>query len=270
MKKLLVISLMMLAGVGTVSAQEDKMIFNHLGVGLGLGTTGITIDASTTITPYVGVRAGVNIFPTIKIDTDVDLDISNSDRQLYNSITGSTLPNEVDVQGKTALTTGHLLFDVYPFPQASSFHVTAGAYFGASKIVKVYNTNCFDVLQNVYQFNHRQGAFNTPLLANAGKIGADLGDYFLEPDANGTVNASVKVGGVRPYLGVGFGRAVPKNRIGYQFDLGVQFWGKPKVYLEDHQLTESDTKGKGGGAIKTISKIAVWPVLSFRLVGRIL
>ena len=34
---------------------------NHVGVSVGAGLTGITIDAATCLTPYVGVRAGVEI-----------------------------------------------------------------------------------------------------------------------------------------------------------------------------------------------------------------
>ncbi|WP_285821951.1 hypothetical protein [Xylanibacter rodentium] len=63
---------------------------------------------------------------------------------------------------------------------------------------------------------------------------------------------------------------MPKNRIGFQFDLGVQFWGSPKIYLQDKQLEETDLDGDDGGLVKTLSKITVYPCLSFRLVGRIL
>ena len=77
-----------------------------------------------------------------------------------------------------------------------------------------------------------------------------------------------------PYVGIGLGRAVPKGRLGFQFDAGVQFWGTPKVYIDGangkEQLTEEDTNGDDGGAIKTLSKITVYPCISFRLVGRIL
>ena len=71
MKKLLVFAFA-LFGMTSMHAQDQKL-FNRLAVGVGVGTTGITVDASTCITPYVGVRAGVNFFPTIKVNTDLDL-----------------------------------------------------------------------------------------------------------------------------------------------------------------------------------------------------
>lgn len=261
-------ALMALGGVGQASAQDvdDLGIFNHVGAGLGVGTTGISIDVAAPITPYVAVRAGVGIFPTIKVKTDLDLDFDNTTRDAYNNYMGHYPDSKVSVEGKTSLTTGHLLFDIFPF-KSSSFHFTAGAYFGGSKVVEVYNRES-GILDDIYTFNQQASTYGVD------KIGVDLGDYFLEPDANGNVAAKIKVNGFRPYLGIGFGRPIPmKHRVTCNFDLGVQFWGSPKVYTEglngEKQLTEQDTKGDDGGAIKTISKIAVWPVLNVRVAVRL-
>ena len=113
-------------------------------------------------------------------------------------------------------------------------------------------------------------------------IGAEMGDYFVTPNPaqNGNVNAYAKVNSFRPYLGIGFGRAVPKNRIGCQFDLGVQFWGKPDVFVptynkatrtyQDEKIDADNAGNDAGKVLKTISKFSVYPVLNFRLVGRIL
>ena len=112
-------------------------------------------------------------------------------------------------------------------------------------------------------------------------IGAKIGKYFFTPDPadKGNVEANIKVKGFRPYVGLGFGRAVPKKRIGCQFDLGVQFWGKPEIYIPTYNKTagtyqyekiDGDKAGDDAGKVlKTISKISVYPVLNFRLVGRI-
>jgi len=310
MKKLLLVCAMAAFGIGQSWAQldtEDYGIFNRFGLGIGFGTTGITLDASTNITHYVGIRAGIDFMPKIKVDTDLDLkvetgDVSMSqvkgyanqlnqylpaDQQIdLSDFPDGEMPNKMDVQGKLNNTTGHILVDVYPFPKKSSFRVTLGAYFGPSKIVKVYNKED-GFLQPVNQWNYavENANVNTqPIISqyNLKMIGAELGDYFITPNPadKGNVEANVKVNGFRPYVGLGFGRAIPKKRIGCQFDLGVQFWGTPKVYapLYDKttkqygqgQLEKSKVEGDGGDVIKTISKISVYPVLSFRLVGRIL
>ena len=245
MKKCLLSALLFLAFT-TVSAQEnstssDKNLFNHLSVGLSVGTTGIGIDAAMPIGNYVQMRAGVDFVPNIKISTDLDIDAPN--------VPGYNIPNNVDVEGKR-----------------SSFHVTAGAYFGTSKIVKAYNKEK-GLLIDVANFNNDVEA---GLLPGQEKIGVKLGDYLLEPDDDGNVDAYIKTCGFKPYLGLGFGRAVPKKRIGFMFDLGVQFWGTPKVYCQDKELNKQDVDGDGGKAIKTLSKVTVYPVLNFRLCGRIL
>ena len=261
MKKCLLSALLFLAFT-TVSAQEnstssDKNLFNHLSVGLSVGTTGIGIDAAMPIGNYVQMRAGVDFVPNIKISTDLDIDAPN--------VPGYNIPNNVDVEGKVGFTNGKLLFDVYPFKR-SSFHVTAGAYFGTSKIVKAYNKEK-GLLIDVANFNNDVEA---GLLPGQEKIGVKLGDYLLEPDDDGNVDAYIKTCGFKPYLGLGFGRAVPKKRIGFMFDLGVQFWGTPKVYCQDKELNKQDVDGDGGKAIKTLSKVTVYLVLNFRLCGRIL
>lgn len=279
MRKFIIVCTMAVFGVGQSFAQldtDDYGIFNRVGIGVGFGTTGITIDAATVVTPYVGIRAGVDIFPSIKVDTDLDLGKFGYDEsagQAVGQLAGVTVPSgKIDIQGKTSLGAGHVLFDIYPFPKASSFRVTAGAYFGSDKVIKVYNKED-GALQDIYNYNNRIGQYSA-VPASAGKIGAELGDYFLEPDRDGNVEANIKVNGFRPYLGIGFGRAVPKKRIGCQFDLGVQFWGSPKVILNgangEEELTEQNAGGDGGDIIKTISKISVYPCISFRLVGRIL
>lgn len=256
-------------------AQDDN-IFKHVGVGVGFGLSGITFDASTMITDYVGVRAGVDFFPSIAYGTDVDIS-QIGDFSTIPAALRPNIPEKLKIEGKLALTTGHVLFDAYPFKK-SSFHVTAGAYFGSSDIISVYNKDD-GAFQDVYDFNHREGAKygalkNPPYNLQPEqdpRIGMKMGDYFLEPDKQGNLEASIRVNGFQPYLGIGFGRAVPlKSRLSCQFDLGVKFWGTPSIYLQDHELTKEDLGGEGSDVFDIMSKITVYPVMTVRLVGRIL
>lgn len=257
--KFLLIALMMFAISANAQDEEnqskDKNFFNHLSVGLNVGTPGIGIDVAMPICDYVQVRAGVSFIPSIKFSTD--LDITSPEVQGYN------IPEEVEVEGKVGFTNGKLLFDIYPFKNCG-FFVSAGAYFGSSKPVKAYNKQD-GILQAVSDYNNAV----EDRKINASKIGAELGDYLLEPDDDGNVNAYIKTSSFKPYLGIGYGRAVPKKRVGFMVELGVQFWGSPKVYCEDHKLEESDVDGDGGDILKTISKITVYPTLNFRICGRI-
>lgn len=307
MKKLL-IACLMFVGM-TASAQEATWVPKNLAVGVGVGTTGIVIDASTTIHNYFGVRFGVDIFPKIKVNKDINLKTESANKQLsqltseindlntkliaagmpivdLSQYPDGNLPNKMAVQGKWSNTTWHFLIDVYPFGAAHSFHATVGAYFGSSEIVTLYNREeGFLAPINAYNQAYLNPDPNVQSVINQyglTMIGAEMGDYFVTPNPaqNGNFNAYAKVKGFRPYLGVGFGRAVPKNRIGCQFDLGVQFWGKPDVYapiydketkqFRDEKIDGDRAGNDAGKVLKTISKISVYPVLNFRLVGRIL
>ncbi len=136
-------------------------------------------------------------------------------------------------------------------------------------------------MKNIYDFNHRQGAYaNVPdnlngqvgtMVDGREVIGLKAGDYIIEPDAQGQIDGSIRVNKFRPYIGLGFGRAVPRHRINFCFDLGVQFWGKPSVIANDKKVTKGDLEGDADidKTFNAIDKMVVCPVLSFRIIGRI-
>ena len=240
-----------------VSAQAQELdtndlgIFNHASLSVGVGTTGITADLALPITPYLTVRGGADIFP-FKYSTDLKI-------EYRNAIAQAALPETVAVTGKLAMTSGHLLFDI--FPTQSNFHFTAGAYIGSDKVAEVYNKED-GALAAVTAYNR--------MVPNSQKAGYTIGDYFLTPDENGNVNGNITVAKFRPYVGIGFGRPVPtKSRVACNFDLGVQFWGKPDVECQGQKLEEEHLNGDDGGIVKTITKLPVWPVLNLRVAVRL-
>ena len=307
MKKLLTLCGLVLLSLGA-SAQ---MFEPHVGVGVGVGTTGIAIDAGITLNDYLGVRGGVDIMPKFKVNKDIDLKTEDANKKVsqltteinqlnakleaagmqtvdLNQYPGGNLPNKLEVQGKLDNTLGHILIDIHPFK--TSFHLTLGAYFGKDEIIDVYNKES-GFLKPINAYNEAIINANSPSADpgvkqvvnqyNLKMIGGELGDYFVTPNPaeNGDVRAYAKVKSFRPYVGLGFGRAVPKKRIGCQFDLGVQFWGKPEIYVPtydkaaktyQYEKIDGDKAGDDAGKVlKTISKVSVYPVLNFRLVGRI-
>ena len=307
MKKLLTFCGLVLLSLGA-SAQ---MFEPHVGVGVGVGTTGIAIDAGITLNDYLGVRGGVDIMPKFKVNKDIDLKTEDANKKVsqltteinqlnakleaagmqtvdLNQYPGGNLPNKLEVQGKLDNTLGHILIDIHPFK--TSFHLTLGAYFGKDEIIDVYNKES-GFLKPINAYNEAIINANSPSADpgvkqvvndyNLKMIGGELGDYFVTPNPaeNGDVRAYAKVKSFRPYVGLGFGRAVPKGRIGCQFDLGVQFWGKPEIYVPTYNKTtgtyqcekiDGDKAGDDAGKVlKTVSKVSVYPVLNFRLVGRI-
>ncbi len=256
LKTFLVPLLLVAFTAGAAAQDEDRNMFDHLAVGLTAGTPGIGVDVAAPIGNYVQIRVGFATFPQIKYSTDLDIYVSDAARQ-----SGYDGPSYIRVEGKTGFTNGKILADVFPFKH-SSFHVTAGAYFGGSTVVKAYNKED-GALMSVTEYN-------STVVDESERIGAKLGDYLLTPDENGNVMAKVKTNAFKPYLGLGIGRAVPKKRVGFMFELGCQFWGSPKVYCNGEELNKDKVGDSDGGIIKTLSKITVYPVLNFRLCGRIL
>lgn len=258
MKKTLLCIATAFFAMTSATAQVDSRIFNHLSAALNVGTPGIGADVAVPCTKFLDFEAGFSIMPKITYNTDIHLNMGSFNDPISNTLVNlSTIP----IQGKLNMVNGKFLINFYPFP-LNGFHVTAGAYFGKGEIVEVYNT-VPGQMSAVTAYNNSPAGVAKP-------IGLELGDYLLTPDANGNARATLNTNGFKPYLGLGYGRAVPHKRVGFKVDLGVMFWGTPDVV--DHNgvsLSKQDLDNSDGGAFRVISKFKVYPVLNFRLCGRI-
>jgi hypothetical protein len=270
MKKVFVISFASMVFTLGAYAQGLKL-FNHLAVGASVGTPGIGVDVAMPATRFFDIQAGISIMPRIKYDTNVHLNNMQYIDQL-NQTVNINVPNDIRIQGKLNMLNGKVMINFMPIA-ISSFHVTVGAYIGGSDIIEVYNTQDGQ-LDAVNQANAAIDTYNQNLPVGLPKqehIGLKVGNYLLTPDEAGNAKATLKTNVFKPYVGLGFGRAVPgKKRIGVKFDLGAMFWGTPTVV--DHNgtdLTQHDWDGKDGGAFRIISKFKVYPVLNLRICGRI-
>lgn len=225
-----------------VSAQKELGIFNSLSVGVSAGTTGIGIDVATPVTPHFAIRGGVSFMPGISFDTDVDVDLKDPKLEENSSL---------NLTGNMKRASGELLVNYYPF-LSSSFFVTAGAYFGGNKLLKVKGHS--DKLAEYVNGGNQASII--------------IGDQEIPVDKNGNVSGGFKVSGFRPYIGVGFGRAVPKKRIGVQFELGVQFHGSPKLYSSAGDLSGA-LADSDDDFTKVMDKLTVYPVMKVRFCGRL-
>ena len=56
------------------------------------------------------------------------------------------------------------------------------------------------------------------------------GDINISPEEVGQIKAEIKPSSnIAPYIGIGFGRAIPKNRVGVSFEIGTYYMGSPNV-----------------------------------------
>ena len=223
-------------------------IANHLGVDLGVGTTGISFEASTPITRFVQARVGVSYMPAIKFNVDTDVDLGTP---LASQLGYSGYRTEMELQGSLGRWQGSLIFNVYPLGNRFPLFVAVGGYFGGRDLVKIEGY--------------------CPEAAGLLNSSVEIGDYNLPLDATGHARGSLRVNAFRPYIGIGTGRPCPNKRINFMWELGVQIQGKPYVWDEvnktkvdlDPVLDSDDTFQK------IMDKLKVYPVLKFTISGRI-
>jgi len=219
----------------TASAGLPAGIFDHVGVDVGVGLSGITIEAATPITNFVQMRAGVSIMPSIKFNTDVDVE--------YDTNYMQGLESTAELEGNIGRVQGQVLFNVYPIPKCA-FFVAVGAYFGGKDLIKIKG-HCDDLIG----------------VPDGGVI---IGDYKLPVDENGNVNGGIKVNSFRPYLGIGYGRSVPGKLLSFGIDLGLQFHGTPELYTKNGTIDLTEYTDDNTFQ-KIMDKVKVYPTLNFRL-----
>ncbi|MDY3143352.1 MAG: hypothetical protein SOW30_11865 [Parabacteroides sp.] len=236
--------LLLICGGHRVMAQADYGYFNSLGLGLSVSTVGVGLEVSTPIGNYLALRGGVSFMPKFTVTDEVNADLKGVPQGYPQSA-------EVELEGSTKRTTGELLLNLYPF-RSNGFFVAAGASFGGDKFVQI--TGHSDELRQ--------------LITAGGSAGLQIGDVSIPVDQNGNVSGGLKVSAVRPYVGLGYGRAVPSKRINFMLDAGVQLHGTPEVYSDfgqvDQLMAEVDND-----FTDIINKLKVYPVIRFRICGKL-
>lgn len=261
----MMVAVILLTSVGSVMAQSDykRGIFNHVGLNVGAGTEGISVGVAAPVTNFLEVEAGVNIMPSFKLSGDLDVDINMPQESDIQYPTSGT----IHAEGSFDRTTFNVKANLYPFGGGSKFFIAAGLSIGGEKIAEV--TGSCDELRKFSENN-----LHTPELKDQFRkaISANLGGYNLELDENYNLQGDIRCKNVRPYLGLGFGRLVPKNRIGCRFELGCQFMGKLKVYQNGNEIDINKALEDAGedDLSKFVKDLKVYPVLKFSLTGRIL
>lgn len=265
-----------------INAQEKSIygLGNRVGIGVGVGTEGIGIDAAVCVTKYLSVRAGVNIIPDVKINTDIDLEgldanisyqgYTTTVSELYRQQFGKNMSETIEAEGSFKRTTFDVKLDFYPFPNSSSFFLCGGFSFGDEQVLKA--TGYSEAMKDFAGL-----ASTNPSMWNAvqNAVGINIDEQLIGFDETGKVEATAKVKKVRPYLGLGFGRLIPKNRVGFRFELGAQFQGRPTIYdTFGDDVVNSDKYGLSDEDKNDITKVLdymkIYPVLKLSIRGRIL
>lgn len=274
MRKVLIALALILSA--TAYAQNDDKPFSHLAVGLNLGTNGIGFELASPISPIIGVRAGMDFMPMFSITQGIKYDRPEALNNVPQSFLEDRYVNipengaKCDVVGKPHLTEGKILFDIYT-SKTGSFHFTVGAMIGNSIIAKARAADKTIAAVELYNNDIKNGVV-LPEPGYENGITIDMEGYPLGHD-KGRAELDLKVNAFRPYIGFGFGRPVPRKRIGCKFDMGVQFWGTPKVIdkYADHEIKKDEPGCTSDlhDAIKIINGIPVYPTIKFSIFGKI-
>ncbi len=99
-------------------------------------------------------------------------------------------------------------------------------------------------------------------------------EYRITPNSDNMLKASTKTNSFRPYLGVGYSTSITKdNRTAIAVDAGMLLWGgTPEITMHDGTNVLKDLqnlKGKFADYADSMSKLKVYPVISFRITRRL-
>jgi hypothetical protein len=159
-------SLIYLTGVLAASAQQYTFLnerssrmdfFNHLDASVTLGTTGIGFDLATPVGDYVQLRAGYAFMPRFHHSMHFDVQVGDTKESKYDAdgnrvqtkfdkmaalledFSGYKAQDEVEVIGRPTYNNLKVMVDVFPFQSDRRWHITAGFFWGPSKIADAYN-----------------------------------------------------------------------------------------------------------------------------------
>ena len=132
-------------------------IFNHLDASVTLGTTGIGLEVASPVTNWAQLRLGYSFMPHFNHEMEFDIQVGDKKENKYDAqgnrvetkfdrlatmlenLTGYAVDDEVTMIGRPTYHNFKFLVDVFPFQNDKRWHVTAGFYWGPSKIADTYN-----------------------------------------------------------------------------------------------------------------------------------
>ena len=193
-------------GNTATQAQDDKQIFeafNHLDIGITMGSTGLGIELASPFGNNVKVRTGFEFMP--RFGQSMHFDIQSFDES--GNPTGATIENmssklenfmgykadsDVRMIGKPTMWNYKLLVDVLPF-RNKNWHITAGFHWGPSQIAEAINALeeapslvAVNIYNNIYDRVSQGlpiygditlGGSTAESIINNGRMGIRVGNY---------------------------------------------------------------------------------------------
>ncbi|PWG04327.1 hypothetical protein [Polaribacter aquimarinus] len=160
----------------------------------------------------------------------------------YNSFVYSIKDFEQEISGETLLVNTDLDFTnidvkISYHPFSSAFKLVAGLGFFSSSNVNISTTF---------------------------KDNIKIGDVEFNSADSGSLLIDMNWGKTSPYIGLGFGRSVPRKRLGFAIDIGTYMSSSPEITLDATGIIE-DTKNQEGLLNETFESFKFIPYAAFRL-----
>lgn len=236
-----------------VTAGTPMGFLNHLSVNASASTYGVGGELAMPLGNYMTIRGAYNYgelsyYPGIQ---KYDVDFTDT---YTNTVSKATV--EIDPVVNISNTTYDLMLDLYP-SSTSNLHFTIGTYVGAPDMANA-------------QASILGITSSDPAVQSKGE------SYMKEQifgDASVSV-AEVRVGGlngIRPYAGIGLGRAVPSSRVGLMMEFGAIMHGMPQISDSNRLLDTYDEarKIKNIFTREVFSGSALYPVIKMSLTFRL-
>lgn len=187
--------------------EQSSNPFNQVALTAGLTTLGITLEAVTPLNNHFNLKAGLNYFSYNTGQRYISLNDPNG--ALHQAF-GQDVSYRM--RGEAKNIHAHLVVDFYPYKKGL-LYFSGGFYFGRTKLkasgIITNRDGSPAQLQPPYEWPE--------LEFNGQKI--DI--------TNGQLNAELTLGNtVKPYLGIGLGRAIPRRRLGVKLEVGLLLAGK--------------------------------------------
>jgi hypothetical protein len=285
--KILTLSAIMLFAL-SVGAQE-RYLLSNVGLSLNGGLTGVGATLSTPLSKHFTLRAGFGTLPysykytidNLELGAEVESQIKENIHEEYPELPLSDIrlpeiSHEVDLKAKLNVPAAHVLVDYNPFKGGlGAFHLTAGIFTGNSNLAHVNGNTNRDRLQTKLDQISDDLYAEYPLIPgglldiDVNEVSLAIAEEGVHLNDDGTADAYLKVNSVRPYFGIGWGNAIPKRRVGFRFDIGAMYQGKPRLdspnYTGDLNSELADDTFN-----KILDNAKFWPQLSFQLTFRLL
>ena len=234
-----------------VAENPTRKAFSNLGISLDGSIAGVGVTLSTPIARHFVIRGGYHFTP-------FKLQYSYDDFEPMSFFGIKFTPSRLDLEGRLKNGSAHFMVDWVPFKKGrGSFFITAGVYAGSGDILDV--TGQFDMSSSDMQLLQQYGLLE--------KLEFDVGDMLLHANADGSMSAKLTGAAVRPYVGLGWGRAIPYRRLGFRFELGATYHNTPEIISDN--LVPCSGEDCSEGIYDVVKKVTFLPQLSFQLTYRI-